>query len=230
MVEIKVGMKAIIANSKNHAEYNFQMCEIKEIENAKRIYVELHNDGFITNFYVQANEIIPIVYENPEDLKKFGTTVDDIAKLFSEYKGYYDLICAVAEDFSHESDKKEKELEKIKEENFRNESIIEKFKNDFQIFDEKVKKLESDVEAKDRQIEEMRKYIDCLKTELAESQDNRFELPSEPIKAAEMLIYAKYSYKNKFTGMQHRGSLYSKSDLRQIAEHLLVYCNNSEDE
>lgn len=125
---------------------------------------------------------------------------------------------------------KDKEIEKLKEEKFMYESIIDKFKNDFQIFDEKVKKLESDVEDKNCQIEEMKHCIDCLKAELAEAQDNRFELPSEPIKAAEMLIYAEYSYKNKFTGMQHRGKLYSKSDLRQIAEHLLVYCNNSEDE
>lgn len=125
---------------------------------------------------------------------------------------------------------KDKEIEKLKEEKFRHESIIEKFKNDFQIFNEKVKKLESDVETKDRQIEEMQHHIDCLKAELAEAHDDKFELSSEPIKVAEMLIYAKYSYKNMFTGMQHRGSFYQKSDLRQIAEHLLVYCNNSEDE
>lgn len=109
-------------------------------------------------------------------------------------------------------------------------SKLENFKNDFQIFNEKIKKLESDIETKDCQIEEMQHHIDCLKAKLAEAQDNKFELSSEPIKVAEMLIYAKYSYKNRFTGMQHRGSFYQKSDLRQIAEHLLVYCNNSEDE
>lgn len=125
---------------------------------------------------------------------------------------------------------KDKEIEKLKEEKFRYEIAIDKFRKDFQIFNEKIKKLESDVESKNCQIEEMQHHIDCLKAELAEAQYNKFELSSEPIKAAEMLIYAEYSYKNKFTGMQHRGHLYSKSDLRQIAEHLLVYCNNSEDE
>ena len=198
MVEIKAGMKAIIANSKNHAEYNFQMCEIKEIENAKRIYVELYNDGFITNFYVQSNEIIPIVYENPEDLKKFGTTVDDIAKLFSEYKGYYDLICSVADDISRESDEKEKKY--------------------------------------NSQIEEMRHHIERLKADLAEKNGDKIRLPHEPIKVAEMLIYEKITYETSSiakafgAGDMETCNLYSKSDLRQIAEHLLVYCNNSEDE
>ena len=43
-----------------------------------------------------------------------------------------------------------------------------------------------------------------------------------------MLIGAGYAYQNTNTGKQHGGGLYSKSDLRQIAEHLLVYCNNLE--
>lgn len=199
MVEIKVGMKAIIANSKNYAEYNFQMCEIKEIENAKRIQVELHDDEFITNFYVQANEIIPILYENPEDLKKWGTTIDDIAKLFSEYKGYYDLICKVAEDISRESDRKEKKYEK-------------------QIEDRKY------------QVEELKNHIDKLKADLEEAQCNKFELLSEPIKVADTLIYSTEKRINPFTQKEYDGDKYSVSDLRQIAEHLLVYCNNQEDE
>lgn len=225
MVEIKVGMKAILANCKRHKDYNFQICEIKEIENSKKIYVELHNDEFITNFYVEANEIIPIMYENPEDLKKCGTTIDDIAKLFSEYKGYYDLICSVADDLSHE-------------------------------LEEKDRKYNQQINENNCQIEEMQHHIDCLEADKNElrsrckgsARDNfdnhlygllnivgaeelckKQELPPEPIKVAEMLIYANYSYKDKIDGMLHRGRLYSKSDLRQIAEHLLVYCNNTED-
>lgn len=227
MVEIKVGMKAIIANSKNNSEYNFQMCEIKEIENSKRIRVELDDDDFITNFYVEANEIIPIVYENPEDLKKWGTTVDDIAKLFSEYKGYYDLICKVAEDLSRESDEKDKELKKLKEENFRNESIMEKYRKDFQIFDEKIRKLEKDVDDKNYQIDVMNKHIDCLQSDLEEAE---FKLPTEPIRVADTLIYSTEKRINPFTQKEYNGDMYNVSDLRQIAEHLLVYCNNSEGE
>lgn len=195
-MELKVGMKAIIANSQHHAEYNFQICEIKEIENSKRIYVELHSDEFTTNFYVHANELIPLIYENPEDLKKYGTTVEDISKLFTEYKGYYDLICGVADDISRASDEKE-----------------EKYK---------------------KQIEEMQHHIDSLKSDLAEAQERKFELPIEPIKVASVLIDATETYETSSLAKRFGAGdtatykLYSNADLRQIAEHLLVYCNNSE--
>ena len=197
-MELKVGMKAIIVNSQHHAEYNFQVCEIKEIKNSKRIYVELHSDGFTTNFYVHANELIPLIYENPEDLKKYGTTVEDISKLFTEYKGYYDLICGLADDISRESEEKE-----------------EKYK---------------------KQIEEMQHHIDSLKADLEEAQDNKIELPHDPIKVAEMIIYATETYETSSLAKRFGAGdtatykLYSNADLRQIAEHLLVYCNNSEDD
>ena len=61
------------------------------------------------------------------------------------------------------------------------------------------------------------------------------ELPSEPIKVAEMLIDATETYETsrlakKFgAGDTTTYKLYSKADLRQIAEHLLVYCNNSDE-
>lgn len=199
-MELKVGMKAIIVNSKHHDDYNFQICEIKEIENSHNgnIFVELHSNKLVTNFYIHRDEIIPLIYENPEDLKKYGTTVEDISKLFTEYKGYYDVICKVAEDISHESEEKE-----------------EKYK---------------------KQIEEMQHNIDSLKADLEEAQDNKIELPHEPIKVAEMLIYATETYETSSLAKRFGAGdtatykLYSNADLRQIAEHLLVYCNNSEDE
>lgn len=203
-MELKVGMKAIVVNSKHHADYNFQMCEIKEIENSHngKIFVELHSENLVTNFYVYRNELIPIIYENLQDLK--NVTVDDISKLFTEYKGYYDVICKVAEDISRESDIKEEEYKK-------------------QIEDRKY------------QVEELKNHIDSLKAELAESQGKKTELPNEPIKVAEMLIDAQGTYETniiqrKFGAKEiETYTMYSKSDLRQIAEHLLVYCNNSEE-
>lgn len=93
----------------------------------------------------------------------------------------------------------------------------------------KISSLENELKDKKCQIEEMQNHIDCLKDDLAEAQDNKIQFPTEPIKLAMMLIDAGYVYQNTNTGMQHRGSLYSKSDLRQIAEHLLVYCNNCEE-
>ena len=203
-MELKVGMKAIIVNSQHHAEYNFQICEIKEIENSKRIYVELHSDKLTTNFYVHANELIPLIYENPEDLKKYGTTVEDISKLFTEYKGYYDVICKVAEDMSHESDEKEK-------------------------------KYKRQIEDRKYQVEELKNYIESLKSDLAEAQDNKIQLPHESIKVAEMLIDATETYETSSLAKRFGAGdtttykLYSNADLRQIAEHLLVYCNNAEE-
>ena len=82
----------------------------------------------------------------------------------------------------------------------------------------------------------MQNHIDRLKADLAEAQDKKIELPHEPIKVAEMLIDAQGTYETNSI-LQRMGAkeietytMYSKSDLRQIAEHLLVYCNNSEDE
>lgn len=121
---------------------------------------------------------------------------------------------------------------------------------------EENKRLKMKLDDRNCKIKEMQHHIDCLEADKSElrkrckdsARDNfdnhlygllnivgseglhpKFELPTEPIKLAMMLIDAGYAYQNTNTGMQHRGSLYSKSDLRQIAEHLLVYCNNTEE-
>ena len=98
---------------------------------------------------------------------------------------------------------------------------------------EENKELRAEIEDKKCQIEEMRHHIDCLKADLAEAQDNEIGFPLEPIKVAEMLIDAdaKYVIQREFRPDETKTwKLYCKSDLRQIAEHLLVYCNNAEDE
>lgn len=81
--------------------------------------------------------------------------------------------------------------------------------------------------AKERQIKEMQSHIDCLKAELAEVQMKKQELPEEPIKVAEMLISSTDTYTN-FLGKEQEYKIYNKSELKQIAEHLLVYCNHAE--
>lgn len=100
----------------------------------------------------------------------------------------------------------------------------------------RVSSLEKGLKDKQCQINELQQHIDCLKADLAEAQDNKVELPNEPIKVATMLIDATGNYEtnslSRAFGAGDIGTynLYSKSDLRQIAEHLLVYCNNAEDE
>lgn len=204
-MELKVGMKAIIVNSQHHAEYNFQICEIESIENEKRVWVLLDFDNYTSKFCVAENELIPLVYENPKDLKKYGTAIEDMAKLFAEYKGYYDTICKMANEVLHKSDEKDK-------------------------------KHRREIDEKNCQIAEMQSRIDCLKAELEDSKSEKQELPFEPIDVAKMLIESKYTYENDVISKAiHKSDTstvdrYKVSDLRQIAEYLLVYCNhNSED-
>lgn len=100
--------------------------------------------------------------------------------------------------------------------------------------EEQCRVLADRCDMKERQIKEMQSHIDCLKAKLAEVQLNKQEFPTEPIKVADLLIHDTYVYENKlFKGYLRYTSVvnrYSKSDLRQIAEHLLVYCNNAEEE
>lgn len=66
-------------------------------------------------------------------------------------------------------------------------------------------------------------------------------LPAEPIKVADMLISAAYTRKKgDMEKALHKAfgnnedtfteSVYSVSELRQIAEHLLIYCNHNEED
>ena len=109
----------------------------------------------------------------------------------------------------------------------------------YEKYQETLKKYENrgyEIDELKEKIYEMDQHIKCLKSDLEEVQSNRFELQKEPIKVAEMLIDAKRTYEISSiarafgVGDTETYNLYSKSDLRQIAEHLLVYCNNSEDE
>ena len=100
---------------------------------------------------------------------------------------------------------------------------------------EENKRLKMKLDDRNCQIEKMQDHIDCLKADLEEAQYNKIQLPHEPIKVAETLIDATGTYKTNSlsrafgAGDTETYNLYSKSDLRQIAEHLLVYCNNSDE-
>lgn len=86
----------------------------------------------------------------------------------------------------------------------------------------------------------MQSHIGCLKAELAEVQMNKQEFPTEPIKVADMLIdkftsvsgdYARAAIKNNYPVDDTAFCDMRKREirlLRQIAGHLLVYCNNAE--
>lgn len=113
------------------------------------------------------------------------------------------------------------------------------------------KQLQSEVEKYRKAFEEARKERDCqiakyqnkieeLKVENAELHCEMQamkvfpdEIPEEPIKAAEMLITAKgecepLHIRNDVFKDTYR--IFDVSGLRQIAEHLLVYCNHNGEE
>lgn len=58
-----------------------------------------------------------------------------------------------------------------------------------------------------------------------EIQMNKLELPAEPIEVAAMTIKKTVVGKNGF-GQEREYKAYDESDLKQIAKHLLVYCNH----
>lgn len=92
-----------------------------------------------------------------------------------------------------------------------------------------------------KQVSEMMAHINCLKAELLEVQrysDNKLQnLPENPIDVATMLIKCTATVKTNSISKafnhdmpdEYETEKYFTSDLRQIAEYLLVYCNNSED-
>ena len=54
-------------------------------------------------------------------------------------------------------------------------------------------------------------------------------ITTEPIKVADMLINASKKRTNCMTGKEYDKYIFDKWQLRQIAEHLLVYCNHNGD-
>lgn len=52
-------------------------------------------------------------------------------------------------------------------------------------------------------------------------------LPTEPIKVVDMLINASKKRTNCMTGKEYDKYIFEKWQLRQIAEHLLIYCNHN---
>lgn len=90
-----------------------------------------------------------------------------------------------------------------------------------------LKKVNYKVAELNELIEDQHKKI-C---ELVEQRDvgksgSNFELPYEPIEVAQTLINA-VELKDKDGNIRNCG--YDIPHLRQIAEHLLVYCNNNKD-
>lgn len=101
---------------------------------------------------------------------------------------------------------------------------IEKYKKAFESA-----KCESDTAVSEYQNE-----IDRLKSTVQELEKLQEELPFEPIHVVEYLIDRTIEVKNTFPALQggktSHVSVHDVSELRQIAEHLLVYCKHHSEE
>lgn len=77
-------------------------------------------------------------------------------------------------------------------------------------------------------------HIRCLQKQIDELSNKIISLPGAPIECAMLLISAGFEYEinpsQRAFGAGEKGwtNLYSVSELRQIAEHLIVYCNYRE--
>lgn len=85
------------------------------------------------------------------------------------------------------------------------------------------------------QVKEMQSHIDCLKADLKEAQmhipdDDLIIHCGNAITVAQDLIDKSTEYTVPILGTKSESYYYSKAELKQIAEHLLVYVNNSEDD
>ena len=99
------------------------------------------------------------------------------------------------------------------------------------------KAFEDTKKERDCQVAEYQKKIEELKVENAELHCEMQamkvfpdEIPTEPIKVAEMLITAKGECEPLHIGndvFKDTYRIFKVSELRQIAEHLLVYCNHN---
>lgn len=99
------------------------------------------------------------------------------------------------------------------------------------------KAFENAKKERDCQVAEYQKKIEELKVKNAELHCEMQamkvfpdEIPEEPIKAAEMLITAKGECEPLHIGnnvFKDTYRIFKISELRQIAEHLLIYCNHN---
>lgn len=170
--------------------------------------------------------------------EQYGIVFDSVD--FSEHdKEFADKIKELEEELEKSNREHAKTLwefcDSVKKEDYEKEvnhlqSEVEKYRKAF----EEAKK------ERDCQIAEYQKKIEELKVENAELHCEMQamkvfpdEIPAEPIKVADMLINAEGEYEHNSLVKSICGTdkgtyrIFDISGLRQIAEHLLVYCNHN---
>lgn len=215
-----IGSKAIIASRKEHSAYNLEICKVIDANTKGNLFqVEVGEKEPKTYLWMEKNELIPILYENKEDIEKYGK-LEDVYNLFSEYKAYYDFICKVANEECNRAEKLTGENKELKYEIAENQKCLHNL-------NAKMKELRTRCDESVMNDFDNNQYGRLFIIGAEDLKSEEIESPREPVKVAEMLICKTEKCKNLFYGEQEC-SFYSKSELRQIAEHLLVYCNAEE--
>lgn len=99
--------------------------------------------------------------------------------------------------------------------------------------------MSEELKALQEKIDNLEKENEYLRERLKQEQEtmkNMVELPIAPIECATMLINSYFEYETSMVqkafgaGDKAFAERYSPSELKQIAQHLLVYCEHAEDD
>ena len=171
--------------------------------------------------YVKRTDYEKVILKAFDEVEKYKTAFDNAKqerdKLVSEMQSHIDCLKAELLEVQCHSDKLKQELA---------------MKDGTKMFDTLMEN--SSGEARELLSRHLYENLCCVEL----NQANGLILPSEPIDVASMLIKATRTVRtnliqkafNPNMSDEYEIDKYSKSDLRQVAEHLLAYCNNSENE
>lgn len=171
--------------------------------------------------YVKRTDYEKVILKALDEVEKYKTAFENAKqerdKLVSEMQSHIDCLKAELLEVQCHSDKLKQELE---------------MKDRTKMFDTLMEN--SSGEARELLSRHLYENLCCVEL----NQANGLILPSEPIDVASMLIKATVTVKTnpikKVLAQnipdEYETEKYSKSDLRQIAKHLLAYCKNVENE
>ena len=166
-MDLKVGDKAIIVNSKHHSKYNFRKCTVESI-NRDKVFVTVFGENYSSEFWLKRNELIPLIYENYEDCVKYGVDLKRMVELFNEYRGNYDCLCELAEELNADYNKKDEEIKSLKKQN--NQLMDENASLKEQLEHEQYRLHQTTEQG---ELEKLRIAVDVLPCRLAEYQKER---------------------------------------------------------
>lgn len=202
--------------------------EIRRDENG--IWLNLEDSDFIQNY----SEMQKAISDNQVTVNELNCKVEKYRKAFENAKKERD--CQIAE-----------YRKKIEELYYSLKTLEGNLKVSNMIIEETIKNEngEDSNTVKFSSVKQFAEYIKCFYTvnldyiqkvlQGNEESENNFEnvtdfLPTEPIKVADMLINASKKRTNCMKGKGYDKYIFEKWQLKQIAEHLLIYCNHNGEE